>query len=714
MSWIKKSVTRVIGITIIVFIFLLFSIYLNLLNNQFKKYFEEQSKQALIKDCKYISTEIEMFMQKYTVIIDQAKNNPDFIKISREIKNREQKKQNPLYDKVTGELRSIAKMDKNISLAYIGLQQANDLITDIYGYEPRPDYDLDKRDWYTKTVKEGKTNITYPYVDLVTGRLAVTIAAPLIDDNECVGAVGLDLMIDDISTVMHNYKIGENGYATLVYKDGRVLYHPDYKDADFIKGVRINELLGDLSKEILSSKGGIASYTHKGREKFISYLPIGDTGLIVCTVIPKSEVFSQLNKFIKTNLVILIALVALTIVFLIFLNRFIASPVVRISKEIENYTNFKDYIALPAKFMCRQDEIGILSRGLTDMLQQLSRYVLEIEEKNQELTVAKEKINAERSLFKTTIHSLGDGVISTDRCGNIKIMNNVAESLTGWSALDARGQKFGDVFNIVHELTGEKCENPIKNVLREGKIFQLEENTLLIQKTGKTIPIEDSAAPIKDESGSITGAVIVFRDFTDKKQKQEQIIFLSYHDQLTGLYNRRFFEEKLKQLDVEDNIPISMAMVDVNGLKLTNDAFGHKAGDALLIKVASILKNECRADDIVARVGGDEFIMLLPKTTNDEAQKIVKRIYKAVSREKFNNIVISISIGFDTKSCKEKTIDSVLMKAEEYMYRKKITESQSMRNQTIQVIFKTLQEKNEREKIHSERVSEISKKLVKR
>lgn len=152
-------------------------------------------------------------------------------------------------------------------------------------------------------------------------------------------------------------------------------------------------------------------------------------------------------------------------------------------------------------------------------------------------------------------------------------------------------------------------------------------------------------------------------------------------------------------------------MVDVNGLKLTNDAFGHEAGDLLLKSVAKVLHNECRTDDIISRVGGDEFVILLPKTCNDEAELIVKRIYKAIGLQKSDNVIVSVSIGCETKENTHVDIKEVFAKAEDSMYRKKITESQSMRNQTIKVIMHTLQETNPREKIHSERVSMLCRKI---
>jgi diguanylate cyclase (GGDEF)-like protein/PAS domain S-box-containing protein len=201
-------------------------------------------------------------------------------------------------------------------------------------------------------------------------------------------------------------------------------------------------------------------------------------------------------------------------------------------------------------------------------------------------------------------------------------------------------------------------------------------------------------------------------DITAIKKAQEEMTYLSYHDQLTGLYNRRFYEEELKRLDVERNLPIALIMADVNGLKLTNDAFGHQEGDQLLLSIAKILKASCRSDEIVARIGGDEFIVLLPKTTEDEAKKLVARIYDTASKVKKKNRIASVSLGCAVKNSVDENMGDVFMHAEDDMYRHKITESSSMRSQSIDLIMNSLFEKSPREMLHSKRVGELSEQIA--
>lgn len=196
-----------------------------------------------------------------------------------------------------------------------------------------------------------------------------------------------------------------------------------------------------------------------------------------------------------------------------------------------------------------------------------------------------------------------------------------------------------------------------------------------------------------------------------QKQTNKLIEALSYRDQLTGLYNRRFYEEELQRLDTSRNLPISLVLLDVNGLKLTNDAFGHQSGDELLKRVAKIVFECCRTDDIISRIGGDEFIILLPRTPTEDAEIIVERIYSRIEYETMDAIKLSVSIGHATKSTMDQSVSDIFTLAEDNMYRKKLHESQSMRHQTVKAIVKTLNEKSVREKVHSDEVSRISKQI---
>lgn len=197
------------------------------------------------------------------------------------------------------------------------------------------------------------------------------------------------------------------------------------------------------------------------------------------------------------------------------------------------------------------------------------------------------------------------------------------------------------------------------------------------------------------------------------KISQEELRHLSYHDQLTGLYNRRFLVEAMEKLDMKDNYPLALIMADVNGLKLINDSFGHAYGDELLVKTAEVIRSGCREGDIAVRVGGDEFVILLPKTDAAATEKIVKKIKSNCSKERVASIELSVSFGWEIKVNEYDEINVIYKKAEDHLYKRKLFESPSMRGKTINVIIKTLHEKNKREEMHSVRVSTLCENMGK-
>ncbi len=210
------------------------------------------------------------------------------------------------------------------------------------------------------------------------------------------------------------------------------------------------------------------------------------------------------------------------------------------------------------------------------------------------------------------------------------------------------------------------------------------------------------------ETLTVSYIMIVVEDITERKQIESQMHYLNYHDQLTKVYNRRFYEEELKRLDTRRNLPISLVVVDANGLKLINDAFGHIHGDTMLIKIADILKDECRSDDVVARIGGDEFVVLLLKTNQEEAQSIVERIHQRLKSLTVKKAPVSVSAGISTKSETHQNMVDVFSDAEAKMYRRKLDLRSKTMNETIQIILDTFFNVHVVEKEHAKRVSELS------
>ncbi|KJR46104.1 diguanylate cyclase/phosphodiesterase (GGDEF & EAL domains) with PAS/PAC sensor(s) [Desulfosporosinus sp. I2] len=393
------------------------------------------------------------------------------------------------------------------------------------------------------------------------------------------------------------------------------------------------------------------------------------------------------------NFMLFYSIIMVVILLIIFylLGKYISRPFIKLINEVKGLDLTKNEILKLE--INGNDEFSFLRNSVNHMLRRIETEQYKVRENEEKLYA--------------TLTSVGDGVIAVDRNGIVDFMNPVAQWLTGWSTEEGNGKSFETVFNIINEYSREKIESPVQKVFETEEIIELANHTILISRDGTERAIEDTAAPIKDAFGKVIGVVLVFRDFSDKKEKRRQIEYLSYHDQLTGLYNRRFFEEELKRLDTRRNLPLSFVFADVNGLKTINDAFGHQVGDQLIKQVSDVFKTICRADDIISRTGGDEFVILLPKTEAAFVKELVKRLKEKIEQKKIMDIDISVSFGCDTKIRENQCAQEVLKNAEDLMYQKKIFDSSSKRSAVITSILNTLHLKSPREEAHSKRVSLI-------
>lgn len=315
-----------------------------------------------------------------------------------------------------------------------------------------------------------------------------------------------------------------------------------------------------------------------------------------------------------------------------------------------------------------------------------------------ELKKWENEVARERQFFKTTLHSIGDAVITTNTENRIVILNKAAEAITGWTQEEARGKLLGEVMKTIAGKEPDELTN-------EG---QPGYEKLIVSKDGSKRIISSSEAFIRDEPGNILGVVIVFRDITLEKQKEEEVRYLGYHDSMTGLYNRAYFEEALNRLNDEKYLPLGLIMGDSNGLKMINDVFGHEEGDRLLKNITQIFRSICGSEDIIARIGGDEFAVILPRTSIEKMNIITSNVKRMCSLSTGESICTSVALGAALKSDTSQSIEEVYKLAEDRMYNNKLVESKSIRSSIITSLKKTLEERTHETEAHAQRMNEIS------
>jgi diguanylate cyclase (GGDEF)-like protein/PAS domain S-box-containing protein len=493
----------------------------------------------------------------------------------------------------------------------------------------------------------------------------------------------------------------EDAAGNLIF--GKLIDNTVYQDIERFTGCSIKSI------SVIKSKSGnqglidsvVIKDTHLNDKKDALYIDllipsnVDDAALIQMTLSMSRALFieglAELNAFILISTIVIALMLILVFVILGFVfNR----PIKALIKDIQTIDIKDRFVSIPENGYY---EIRTVRKTLNDLIRK-------IQNDHKELKENKEKLEA-------TLRSVGDGVITTDEQGNITFINPVAEILTGWKFKDARGLYIEQVFIVANEKSKELVDSPIREAIKTKKIVELGNHTVLITKDNKEIAIEDTAAPIMGIEGQCAGCVLVFRDVTERKEKVQRIEYLNYHDQNTGLYNQRYFDEEVKRLDVKRNLPISFIYSDVNGLKLINDAFGHESGDKVIKMIANVYKKTCREDDIIARVGGDEFVILLPHTDNIAVKSIVGRIKDQTEKLVYKDIAISVAFGWDTKTDTCQSFSEVMRNAEKSMYNKKIIYNSSKRSDIIKSIMHTLMVKSPREEAHSIRVSELCVKI---
>ncbi|HEV8318763.1 MAG TPA: diguanylate cyclase, partial [Vicinamibacterales bacterium] len=252
-----------------------------------------------------------------------------------------------------------------------------------------------------------------------------------------------------------------------------------------------------------------------------------------------------------------------------------------------------------------------------------------------------ERKAAEAALFEgmeraeVTLNSIGDAVLSTDLSGNVTYLNIVAERMTGWGRADAAGRPLEHVFRIVDDTTRETVRNPMDLAIHLDKTVGLTTKCLLIRRDGFEVPIEDSAAPIHDRQGHVTGAVMVFRDVSATRAMSLQMSHLAAHDCLTDLPNRMLLHDRLTQAIASarrHGHHLAVLFLDLDRFKHVNDSLGHEIGDRLLQSVAARLPTCVRRSDTVSRQGGDEFVILLSEVERaDDAAAVAQKVITAVA-----------------------------------------------------------------------------------
>lgn len=565
------------------------------------------------------------------------------------------------------------------------------------GWIPPDDFDLRTRPWYTKAIHENTVITTSIYLNASKDHWIVTIAEPVCNtDGEMVGVVAGDRSMEDVLLFLRSQDISENSYTFFVDSEASIILNTDPDQA--VENIsESNQIIGDLQDIIGHDAQGLIYAEIGGVEGYVGWNAVEGADWRIGAFVPIYDLTYPRREINRIMLIVTSISLGLFVIAYLVQRRGVAQPLERLNTEILALSPDNTDTRLTTS---ENDTFNDIRGAINTILERMHIYFQtmrenqeELQETNQILTENKTALERNESRLRALLESFPDSVLILNAEG--EVLENLS-SLSSMPEADDHQQ----TPQALHPIMDRTEIN--KAIAYAVKSHETHVSNYAVEDEHGSSYYEARVVPIAADE-----FLVINRNVTDQQSHLNRIEYLSYRDQLTGLYNRHYYEKIQPSLNDAATLPLSLIMLDVNGLKLTNDAFGHQAGDQLLIYVAEIIRSECDGDMTVARIGGDEFVIVMSHTTYDDASAMVQKLYQRVEGKTLSGILLSVSIGLATRTGNEQSIQDLFRDAEDSMYRRKITESQSMHNRSIQMILNTLNNKSAREKQHSDRVSKI-------
>lgn len=354
------------------------------------------------------------------------------------------------------------------------------------------------------------------------------------------------------------------------------------------------------------------------------------------------------------------------------LQKMLSTPFQRMVTTANDFSKGDESVRFDDK---RQDEFGYLGKFINNALESILSHKDELMLALERAASSEIALSIEKERAEVTLYSITDTVLTVDREERIVYMNPAGEKLTGISNDKVVNKKFNKVFNIVDEQTGDRIKNKLQECFATGKTIRFPEHSSLISKSEDVVSIEATIAPMTSDEGEMIGAVIVIQDVSHTRRLTRQLSYQASHDLLTGLYNRRKFEESLEEMLVnvrEEDRHHTLFYLDLDNFKIVNDTCGHVAGDELLKQLPALFNEVLRSGDIVARLGGDEFGIILENCGLQQAIGIADKIRQKIKDYRFiwddKTFEIGVSIGVIGISAENSEMSQVLSSADVACY----------------------------------------------
>lgn len=570
--------------------------------------------------------------------------------------------------------------------------------------EVEDNFDYHSQDFYLQTKNINDYYFSNIYHNELTNVDVLTNSSPIHNNNgDFIGVVTVDYEVSVIEELMTKTNDTNLDFYVL-NTEGSYILSPEHAESTLGDNIlnSENKLLSALGDNILSNDSGQFIYEQNDEKFFLHFNTVPDLGWKLVYIIPETEVTGPINDLIfYYAITILIILLIVSIGIILTTNKIIHKPINLLLNELDKISDNEFDIYVPDELLKTKDEFSKIGTSLSNMKLSLKQYQVELEEQNKLLTANRQSLLNSIDYNKAIINALPQLLFITTKDGYCSDCQGAQVFRTKPSA-DYIGLHISQIITSDDVVL---ITDALKTI-DETKFVKGIEISYYIEGSLEYFTINISYCRENE-------IMIIATRITDLKIQLNNNKYLLYHDQVTGIFNRRHYEQKLMNCIDDKMFPISIIVSDINGLKFINDSFGHDEGDKLLLTYASLLKDTGLNEEYIAKTGGDEFSLILPNTDKESAQLLINNLSSACSEIHTNGIAFSVSFGLATMTDENEDIYLVIKQAEDNMYQQKLYTSSNRRDKTIEIINSTLHEKNQREQLHSDRVSELCVGLAK-
>ncbi|MTI79890.1 MAG: diguanylate cyclase [Firmicutes bacterium] len=620
---------------------------------------------------------INNYINQIEIAVNKFSKDPQFRKVLSE--------PNALKESMK-EWEHYLEYNSHIFYIYIGTKDGN--IYTSSEWNPPEDYDPRVRPWYKAAFKKTSEVVwSKPYEEYIS-HLTVISAVKTVEDNsgDFIGVFGMDTSLNKLSEIVSNISFGKNGYAMLIDKTGNIIAH---QDVNLLGQSVVNK---DWFKNLpLQNKGSIL-YEYNGKDTFISYVTVPKTGWKLIGFIPKATLEEKVAPIKNRSLTVGIVSSLIAIMLSIYISNRTAGKIDGLinTMSIVEEGNFKVRSNLSTT-----DEFQQLNNKFNSMVSTVDKLI-------EEQMITESKLELQKAFFEQLFENSPESIAILNSSGQIVNANKQFEILFQYTIDEIKGQRITNF--IVPKGLEQEGSNLTQSVINNNSV---EKETVRKRKDGSLVDVLILGYPIIVD-GSQVGVYAIYRDITNRKKTENELKYISMHDGLTKAYNRTYFEQKMQSLEKED-LATGIMLCDVDGLKLVNDTLGHSVGDKLLIDAACAIANSIPDDTFFARIGGDEFAVLIPNTDEKNLEELYNDINNSIDKINTNDkdFALTISIGYAFRTSPDISLSETFKDADNNMYKEKLHRSQSTRSSIVKTLMKALEARDFITEGHADRLQEL-------